>query len=174
MANGCGVGAHQQLRSGLWRVASVDDGVVMCAAVSVRRRKVDCSVSWLRSWVRYMGVGGSCFLVILALVVGKGGRVVGLVDSSRVARRGELLRVVHMVCRGSVMVRQGAFGAWIPPERGALNGRRSLDGDNYCRGGPLGLRLSGKDVNAKSKAACAAAVEVANSSRSGEAAFARW
>lgn len=56
------------------------------------------------------------------------------------ARMRLLGRVIDIVVSYTVVARQCASDAWIPPERTALDGRRALDGKNLMRGGPLGQR----------------------------------
>lgn len=73
------------------------------------------------------------FLAMLPLCIGEGGRVICGVNLPLVSRRRELTRVVHIVSM-SIVIRQRGLDAWIPPERSALNGRRSVDGNNVRYG----------------------------------------
>ncbi len=75
------------------------------------------------------------FLAMLPLRIGEGGRVICGVDLPLVSSGRELARVVHIVSI-SIVVRQRGLDAWIPPERSALNGRRSVDGNNVRYGAP--------------------------------------
>ena len=46
------------------------------------------------------------------------------------ARMRLLGRVVDIVVPDAIVARQRASDAWVPPERAALDGRRTLDGKN--------------------------------------------
>lgn len=75
-----------------------------------------------------------------------GGRVICVLMLALLARMRLLARVVHIVVPYSISARQRASETWVPPERTALNGRRTLDGKNLIRGSPFGLRCGGKGL----------------------------
>jgi len=56
------------------------------------------------------------------------------------ARMRILGRVIDIVVSYTIVARQCASDAWVPPERTALDGRRALNGKNLMGGGPLGQR----------------------------------
>lgn len=80
-------------------------------------------------------------LLVLSMAVMEGGRVVCVVNLPLVARGRYVTRVVHIVGSCSIVVRQRAFSAWIPPERAALNGRRPVYGNNGREWRPRGRLL---------------------------------
>ncbi len=96
-----------------------------------RSTRICCDVSLV--WVRVVLL--VVVLAMLPLCIGEGGRVICGVDLPLVSRGRELTRVVHIVSV-SIVVRQRGLDAWIPPERSALNGRRSVDGNNVRYGAP--------------------------------------
>lgn len=71
-------------------------------------------------------------------------RLVGVLRLALVARMRLLGRIVDIVVRSySIVARQRVFDTWVPPERTALDGRRTLDGkylSNWAASGQLLLR----------------------------------
>jgi hypothetical protein len=62
-------------------------------------------------------------------------RSLGLLPRMRLLRR-----VLDIVIRSySVVARQRASDTWVPPERAALAGRRTLNGNNLWRASPVRL-----------------------------------
>lgn len=74
------------------------------------------------------------------------GRVICVLMLALFSRMGFLARVVHIVVPYSICARQRASETWSPPERTALDGRRSLDGENLMSWSPFGLRRGGKGL----------------------------
>lgn len=85
-------------------------------------------------------------LLLLLLVTGSlmCGRAVCLLMLALLSRMGILTRIVHIVVPYTICARQRASETWSPPERTALDGRRSLDGENLMSWSPFGLRRRGK------------------------------
>jgi hypothetical protein len=68
--------------------------------------------------------------------------VVGVLSLILLARMRVLRRVVDIVVRSySIIARQRVSNAWVPPERTALDGRRTLDGKYLPNRAPAGLLL---------------------------------
>lgn len=66
------------------------------------------------------------------------GRLVRVLLLVLLARMRLLCRVVDIVVSDAIVARQRASDAWVPPERAALDGRRTLDRKNLMWRGPLG------------------------------------
>jgi hypothetical protein len=58
------------------------------------------------------------------------GRVVSVLRLALLARMRLLGRIIDIVVPYSVVARQRASDTWVPPERTALDGRRTLNGKN--------------------------------------------
>lgn len=120
---------------------------MLCHDVLVVRGGVVVGIVWLYSrnsgfgydisliWVCRVLLWLLVILAMLAMAIREAGRVICAVDLPLVMRRRDLTRVVHIV-RSSIVVRQRGLYAWVPPERAALNGRRSVDGNNVRYGAP--------------------------------------
>jgi len=72
-----------------------------------------------------------------------GCRVVCVLLLALLARMRLLCGIIDIVVPYSVVARQRASDTWVPPERTALDGRRTLNGKNLMRRGPPG-RLRGE------------------------------
>ncbi len=74
----------------------------------------------------------------------RGPVVVGIIwvrSLGLLARMRLLWRVFDIVIRSyTVVARQRASDTWVPPERTALAGRRTLNGNNLAQPSPAGLR----------------------------------
>lgn len=74
--------------------------------------------------------GGSRLLHMVTLM---NGRFIDVLLLALLACMRALASVVHIVIPYSIVSRQRASDTWVPPERTALDGRRSLDGENLVR-----------------------------------------
>jgi hypothetical protein len=70
-------------------------------------------------------------------------RVVCVLLLTLLARMRLLCGIIDIVVPYSVVARQRASDTWVPPERTALDGRRTLNGKNLMGEGPFG-RLRGE------------------------------